>query len=61
MKRAHILVCTGTGCTSAGSLITRDALLAELEKACLRQEIEVVETGCMGRCFRRNNSLHLAF
>ena len=50
MKRAHILVCTGTGCTSAGSLITRDALLVELDKAGLRQEIDVVETGCMGRC-----------
>ena len=50
MKRAHILVCTGTGCTSAGSLITRDALLAELGKVGLREEVDVVETGCMGRC-----------
>ena len=50
MIRTHILVCTGTGCTSSGSLVTRDALLAELKKHGLEREIEVVETGCMGRC-----------
>jgi NADH:ubiquinone oxidoreductase subunit F (NADH-binding)/(2Fe-2S) ferredoxin/Pyruvate/2-oxoacid:ferredoxin oxidoreductase delta subunit len=50
MKRTHVLVCTGTGCTSAGSFATRDALLAELEKHGLTGEVDVVETGCMGRC-----------
>jgi NADP-reducing hydrogenase subunit HndC len=50
MIRTHILLCTGTGCTSGGSLATRDALLAELKKRGLEKEIEVVETGCMGRC-----------
>jgi NADP-reducing hydrogenase subunit HndC len=50
MIRTHILVCTGTGCTSGGSFATRDALLAELKKHGLDNEIEVVETGCMGRC-----------
>jgi NADH:ubiquinone oxidoreductase subunit F (NADH-binding)/(2Fe-2S) ferredoxin/Pyruvate/2-oxoacid:ferredoxin oxidoreductase delta subunit len=50
MIRTHILVCTGTGCTSSGSFTTRDALLAELKKHGLDHEIEVVETGCMGRC-----------
>jgi len=50
MVRTHILVCTGTGCTSGGSLATRDALLAELKKRGLENEVEVVETGCMGRC-----------
>jgi NADH-quinone oxidoreductase subunit F len=50
MIRTHILVCTGTGCTSNGSLRTRDALLAELKRRGLEHEIEVVETGCMGRC-----------
>ena len=50
MIRTHILVCTGTGCTSSGSFATRDALLAELKKQGLENEIEVVETGCMGRC-----------
>ena len=50
MFRTHVLVCTGTGCTSGGSLVTRDALLAELKKRGLDHEIDVVETGCMGRC-----------
>ena len=50
MKRTHVLICTGTGCTSGGSFQTRDALLAELKKRGLDNEIEVVETGCMGRC-----------
>jgi NADH-quinone oxidoreductase subunit F len=48
--RTHILLCTGTGCTSSGSLLSRDALRAELKKAKLGSEVEVVETGCMGRC-----------
>ena len=50
MFRTHVLVCTGTGCTSSGSLATRDTLLAELKKHGLENEIDVVETGCMGRC-----------
>ncbi len=48
--RAHVLLCTGTGCTSSGSYAARDALLQELKKAGLENEIRVVETGCMGRC-----------
>ena len=48
--RAHVLICTGTGCTSSGSFAARDALLSELKKAGLENEVHVVETGCMGRC-----------
>jgi len=48
--RAHILICTGTGCTSSGSFAARDALVRELKKAGLENEVNVVETGCMGRC-----------
>ncbi|MBM3860051.1 MAG: NADH-quinone oxidoreductase subunit NuoF [Verrucomicrobia bacterium] len=48
--RTHVLLCTGTGCSSAGSLITRDKLRDELKRAGLGDEIHVVETGCMGRC-----------
>ncbi len=50
MIRAHILVCTGTGCTSSGSLRTCDALVKEFRKAGLEKEVEVIQTGCMGRC-----------
>src|ERR1017187_1376852 len=48
--RAHVLLCTGTGCTSSGSFAARDTLLSELKKAGLEHEVHVVETGCMGRC-----------
>ena len=48
--RAHVLICTGTGCTSSGSFAARDALVKELKKAGLENEVCVVETGCMGRC-----------
>jgi NADH-quinone oxidoreductase subunit F len=48
--RAHVLICTGTGCTSSGSFAARDALVKELKKAGLENEVHVVETGCMGRC-----------
>ena len=48
--RAHVLICTGTGCTSSGSFAARDALVRELKKAGLENEVQVVETGCMGRC-----------
>jgi (2Fe-2S) ferredoxin len=48
--RAHVLLCTGTGCTSSGSFAARDALLKELKNAGLENEVRVVETGCMGRC-----------
>jgi NADH:ubiquinone oxidoreductase subunit F (NADH-binding)/(2Fe-2S) ferredoxin/Pyruvate/2-oxoacid:ferredoxin oxidoreductase delta subunit len=48
--RTHILLCSGTGCVSSGSLATRDALRAELKNAGLGDEVEIVETGCMGRC-----------
>jgi NADH-quinone oxidoreductase subunit F len=48
--RAHVLLCTGTGCTSSGSFATRNALLNELKKAGLENEVRIVETGCMGRC-----------
>jgi NADH-quinone oxidoreductase subunit F len=50
MVRTHVLLCTGTGCTSSGSYASRDALIAELKKSHLDKEVEVIETGCMGRC-----------
>ena len=50
MIRSHILVCGGTGCTSSGSQKLQDALVAELEKAGLSDEVKVVGTGCFGLC-----------
>ncbi len=48
--RSHVLVCTGTGCTSSESLQVISALRKELEDNGLEKEIKVVETGCFGFC-----------
>jgi NADH:ubiquinone oxidoreductase, NADH-binding (51 kD) subunit len=48
--RSHILICGGTGCQASGSLGVKNALLEELVKRKLADEIKVVETGCNGFC-----------
>ncbi len=48
--RSHLLLCGGTGCHATGSLEVKKALLAELDKRGLSDEIKVVETGCNGFC-----------
>ncbi|MBN1593994.1 MAG: NAD(P)H-dependent oxidoreductase subunit E, partial [Candidatus Coatesbacteria bacterium] len=49
-QRTHILVCTGTGCVSAGAFEIMEAFKKEIEKRGLQNEIEVVPTGCNGFC-----------
>ena len=48
--RSHILVCTGTGCTSSES----PKIIAEFEKQLaahgMDKEAQVVRTGCFGLC-----------
>ncbi|MEW6621844.1 MAG: NADH-quinone oxidoreductase subunit NuoF [Bacillota bacterium] len=48
--RAHILICSGTGCHSFGSGSIKEVFKKELEKRGLDKEIKVVDTGCMGLC-----------
>lgn len=48
--RTHILVCAGTGCVLAGSLKVRDALVQEIERRGLQEEVLVATTGCNGFC-----------
>ncbi|MGE5598600.1 MAG: NADH-ubiquinone oxidoreductase-F iron-sulfur binding region domain-containing protein [Bacteroidota bacterium] len=48
--RTNVLVCAGAGCLSCGCRPVKDALLAELERQGLQNEVRVVETGCVGRC-----------
>jgi NADH:ubiquinone oxidoreductase subunit F (NADH-binding)/(2Fe-2S) ferredoxin len=48
--RSHLLVCGGTGCQSSGSHKVKQALLEEIDKRGLTEEIKVVETGCNGFC-----------
>ena len=48
--RAQLLICAGTGCVSSQSFKVRDALLEEIEKRGLQDEVQVVATGCQGFC-----------
>ncbi|BCS81248.1 NADH-quinone oxidoreductase subunit NuoF [Anaerocellum diazotrophicum] len=50
LYRAHVLVCGGTGCTSGGSDKIYDAFLKEIEAQNLKDEIQVIRTGCFGLC-----------
>lgn len=46
--RSHILVCNGTPCALKGSQAIQKALVDELNKQGLGEEIKVIETGCLG-------------
>ena len=48
--RANVLVCGGTGCEASGSTNTYRALVAEVERRGLANEVEVIHTGCRGFC-----------
>ncbi|OPY92225.1 MAG: NADP-reducing hydrogenase subunit HndC [Syntrophaceae bacterium PtaU1.Bin231] len=48
--RSHLLICGGTGCHASGAIAVKKALIAELAKRSLDEEIKVVETGCNGFC-----------
>jgi NADH-quinone oxidoreductase subunit F len=48
--RSHVLVCAGAGCVSSGCQEVADTLKAEIERLGLKDEIQVVLTGCMGSC-----------
>lgn len=46
--RANILICAGTSCVAFGSLDLRDALVEEIERMGLQDEVKVETTGCNG-------------
>jgi len=51
--RSHLLICGGTGCQSSGSLAVKKALLEEIDKRKLTEEVK----SCRNRmqwllCFR---------
>jgi len=50
MYRSHVLVCGGSGCTSAGAPKILEVLNKEIAKAGIKNEVSVVETGCHGLC-----------
>ena len=52
-RRTHrALVCSSTGCLSAGAAGVRAALVAEIEAADRADTLQVVPTGCPGLCSR---------
>ncbi len=48
--RAQLLICAGTGCVSNRAFKVRDALVEEIKKQDLVEEVQVVATGCQGFC-----------
>ena len=50
LVRAHILICTGTGCTASGAKDVLAKFEVELKAKKLRDEVSLVETGCHGFC-----------
>ncbi len=50
LYRANVLICGGTGCDASGSDGTIKAMVQELEKRGLENEVQVIRTGCRGFC-----------
>lgn len=50
LYRAHVLVCAGTGCTSAKSPQIMMNFETELLEKGLTKEVKIVKTGCFGLC-----------
>jgi NADH:ubiquinone oxidoreductase subunit F (NADH-binding)/(2Fe-2S) ferredoxin len=48
--RVHLMLCAGTRCVAGGSYRIRDALVRELARLGLADEVAVVMTGCNGFC-----------
>jgi len=48
--RSHVMVCSGAGCVSSGCHAVADALIKEIAKNNLQDEIKVIMTGCIGSC-----------
>lgn len=49
-KRLDVLVCGGAACIASHSHEIKSRLIDEIEKRGLSDEINIVETGCMGPC-----------
>ena len=50
MRRLSVLLCSGSACQSAGALALKQALVEALTAEGLTEEVQLVETGCMGPC-----------
>ncbi|WP_334303775.1 NADH-quinone oxidoreductase subunit NuoF [Vallitalea sp.] len=50
MNKHHILVCSGTGCTSSDSQVILKKMEREIKKRHLGDKVKVFKTGCFGFC-----------
>ena len=50
LKRIDLLICCGSGCVSAGALKIKERFHEILQEKNLANEINIIETGCMGPC-----------
>ncbi len=50
LKRIDLLICCGSGCVSAGALKIKEKIQSVLKDKGLLNEINIIETGCMGPC-----------
>ena len=50
IERAHVLICSGSMCISRGSKSLRDEFEEHLTRLGIRDEIKLVNTGCVGLC-----------
>ena len=50
LKRIDLLICCGSGCTSSGALKIKERFHEVLQEKGLINEINIIETGCMGPC-----------
>jgi len=48
--RSNVLICAGSACVSSRAYEFKDALIKALEKAGIRKEVNVVDTGCVETC-----------
>jgi len=48
--KRHVMVCSGSGCSSCGCGLVRDAFLAKINAAGISDKINIFETGCIGCC-----------
>ncbi|MDD3653026.1 MAG: NADH-quinone oxidoreductase subunit NuoF [Desulfotomaculaceae bacterium] len=48
--RAHVLVCTGSSCVLSGCRDVKEALERGIKEHHLEEEVQLIETGCMGLC-----------
>ena len=50
IERSHVLICSGSNCISRGSKSLRDEFEEHLARLKIRDEIKLVNTGCIGLC-----------